>query len=85
MVKKTIPPPCELFFVCPKCGTYRVPRRTLRRFIVPELRRKLYSSLRSGAIGAKAKFEGSCPRCTPEGTHEIELVALRLPRPPRTH
>ena len=78
---KTIPPPRELWFECPHCGTYRVSEETLRKFLTPPLRQKLDDRLSHGAIGAKLKFKDDCPRCKPEGTHEVELRALRA----RTH
>lgn len=77
MVTKSIPPPREFFFECPRDGTYRVSEETLRQFLTGRLRSKLDDRLVHGAHGAKLKFKGGCPTCEPDGTHEVTLIALK--------
>ncbi len=73
---KPIPPPRQFYVECPKCGVYRISEETARQFLTQKLRKKLDDRLGKGAAGAKLKFDGGCPNCEPNTTHEIELIAL---------
>jgi hypothetical protein len=67
----------EFYFECPLDGTYRVSEETLRLFIAPRHKEELDDRLTHGAAGAKLQFEGGCPRCEPNRTHTVTVVALR--------
>jgi hypothetical protein len=67
----------EFFFQCPRDGTYRVSLETLRQFITPTLREDLDDRMARGAVGAELRFDGGCPRCEPDSSHTVTLVALK--------
>jgi hypothetical protein len=80
MGTKPITTPRQFYVECPQCGTYRTTNETVRRFITPKLREVLDNQWHQGAVGAKLKFSGGCPKCQPNSTHEIELIALKPPK-----
>ena len=73
---KSVPTPRQFFVQCPRCGTYPISEETARRFITPRLRAELDKRLKKGAVGMELKFQGGCPKCEPNTTHKIELIAL---------